>query len=81
MFAATVLSMFNFYRDGGSFGQDEITVLVIGNVVAFLVAMAAIKSFITFLTRHGFRLFGYYRIAVGAIILILYYMGIELSVV
>lgn len=81
MFAATVLSMFNFYRGGGSFGQDEIAVLVIGNVVAFLVAMAAIKSFITFLTRHGFRLFGYYRIAVGAIILILYYMGIELSVV
>ena len=73
--------MFNFYRDGGSFGQDEITVLIIGNVVAFLVAMAAIKSFISFLTRHGFRIFGYYRIIVGVVILILYYMGIELTVV
>ena len=81
MFAATVLSMFNFYRDGGSFGQDEITVLIIGNIVAFLVAMAAIKSFISFLTRHGFRIFGYYRIIVGVVILILYYMGIELTVV
>ena len=81
MFGATLLSMFNFYRDGGTFGQSEITALVVGNVVAFLVAMAAIKSFITFLTRHGFKAFGYYRIIVGSIILILYYLGIELSVV
>jgi undecaprenyl-diphosphatase len=81
MFAATVLSMFNFYSDGGSFGQSEITALVVGNVVAFLVAMAAIKTFIQFLTRHGFKLFGYYRIVVGAAILILYYMGVELSVI
>lgn len=81
MFGATVLSMFNFYRDGGSFGQNEITVLIIGNLVAFVVAMAAIKSFISFLTRHGFKVFGYYRIVVGLVILILYYMGVELSVV
>lgn len=81
MFGATVLSMFNFYRDGGTFGESEITALIVGNIVAFLVAMAAIKSFITFLTRHGFKLFGYYRIALGIVILILYYMGIELSVV
>jgi undecaprenyl-diphosphatase len=81
MFGATALSIFNFYREGGSFGHDEVTALVVGNVVAFLVAMAAIKSFINFLTRHGFKLFGYYRIAVGSILLILYYLGIELSVV
>jgi undecaprenyl-diphosphatase len=81
MFGATVLSMYDFYRSGGSFGQTEITALLIGNAVAFLVAMAAIRSFITFLTRHGFKVFGYYRIAVGSIILILYYLGIELSVV
>jgi len=81
MFGATVLSMFNFYRDGGTFGENEITALVIGNIVAFLVAMAAIKSFISFLTRHGFKLFGYYRIVLGILILFLYYMGIELSVV
>ncbi len=81
MFAATVLSMFNFYRDGGSFGQNEITLLIVGNIVAFLVAMAAIKSFISFLTRHGFKVFGYYRIVVGSAILLLYYLGIELSVI
>lgn len=81
MFGATVLSMYNFYRDGGSFGETEITALIVGNIVAFLVAMAAIKSFISFLTRHGFKLFGYYRIVLGIVILFLYYMGIELSVV
>ena len=81
MFAATLYKMFTFYKDGGSFGTNEITLLVIGNVVAFIVAMIAIRSFITFLTRHGFKLFGYYRIIVGIIILILYYMGVDLSVV
>ena len=81
MFGATVLSMYNFYLDGGSFGQHEITALIIGNIIAFIVAMAAIKSFINFLTRHGFKVFGYYRIVLGTIILILYYLGIELSIV
>jgi undecaprenyl-diphosphatase len=81
MFGDTVLSMFEFYRDGGSFGHDEIMLLVIGNIIAFLVAMAAIKSFISFLTRHGFVVFGYYRIVAGSLILILYYLGIQLSVV
>lgn len=81
MFGATALSMFKFYHDGGSFGSHEITLLLVGNLVAFVVAMAAIKSFIAFLTRHGFKLFGYYRILAGGVILILYYLGIELSVV
>jgi undecaprenyl-diphosphatase len=81
MFAATVFSMYEFFDEGGSFGKDEITALIIGNVVAFIVAMIAIKSFINFLTKHGFAVFGYYRIIVGAIILILYYLGIELAVV
>jgi undecaprenyl-diphosphatase len=81
MFAATLLSIYEFFDEGGSFGQQEITALIVGNVVAFVVAMIAIKSFITFLTKHGFKVFGYYRIIVGITILILYYMGVELSIV
>jgi undecaprenyl-diphosphatase len=81
MFAATCLSIYKFYKGGGTFGQTEITALLIGNVVAFIVAMVAIKSFITFLTKHGFAIFGYYRIIVGFIILVLYYLGVELSIV
>jgi undecaprenyl-diphosphatase len=81
MFAATLYSLYKFYKQGGSFGQEEITALAVGNVVAFIVAMIAIKSFITFLTRHGFAIFGYYRIIVGIVILVLYYLGVDLSMV
>lgn len=81
MFGATVVTILKFYLDGGSFGKHEMTALAIGNVVAFIVAMLAIKSFITFLTRHGFVIFGYYRIIVGIIILVLYYLGVDLSIV
>ena len=81
MFAATAYKMLKFYTGGGSFGGNEVTLLIIGNVVAFIVAILAIKSFITFLTRHGFKVFGYYRILVGAVILLLYYFGAGLTIV
>lgn len=55
---------------------EEIKLLVIGNIVAFIVAMIAIKFFIEFLQKHGFRLFGYYRIIAGIILLILIYQGV-----
>jgi undecaprenyl-diphosphatase len=45
--------------------RQNLATLLLGNVVAFLVALAAIRFFIGFLTRHGFRIFGYYRIAIG----------------
>lgn len=81
MFAAMVLSMYKFFKNGGTFGSAEITALAVGNVVAFIVALIAIRSFIAYLTKHGFKVFGYYRIIVGAVILIMYYMGVELSIV
>ncbi len=60
--------------------SDNIGILIFGNVVAFIVALIAIKSFINFLTNHGFKIFGYYRIAVGLIILILYFLGVDLTI-
>jgi undecaprenyl-diphosphatase len=48
---------------------------VIGNIVAFIVALLAIKFFISFLQKHGFKLFGWYRIILGAILLLLYSIG------
>lgn len=48
---------------------------LIGNVVAFIVAMLAIKFFIGYLQKHGFRLFGWYRIIVGILLLILLWTG------
>lgn len=80
MFAATGYKLLQFHLEGNRFGSQEITLLIIGNVVGFVVAMLAIKSFITFLTNHGFKWFGYYRIVVGLIILTLFFLDIELSV-
>lgn len=80
MFAASVLTLYEFYSEGVALSAPEINILIAGNIVAFIVAMIAIKSFITFLTKHGFKLFGYYRIAVGITILVLYYFGSELAI-
>lgn len=77
MLAATCKSLWDYIdKEGGSFSSDELMLLGMGNVVAFLVAMLAIRSFIAYLTKHGFKIFGYYRIALGLIILILWTLGI-----
>lgn len=55
--------------------KENISVLIIGNVVAFIVAIGAIKFFIDFLTRHGFKAFGWYRIVVGLILIVLLSTG------
>lgn len=60
---------------------DNLVTLLIGNVVAFIVAMAAIKFFIGFLTKHGFKAFGYYRIVIGGLIIVLLLLGRDLSIV
>ncbi len=60
--------------------SENLTLLLIGNVVAFIVAMLAIKFFITFLQKQGFKAFGYYRILVGGIILILLFAGYNLQI-
>ena len=81
MFAATAYKMLVFYKDGPGFSANEINLLIIGNVVAFIVALVAIKSFISFLTKYGFKVFGYYRIVLGLVLLTLYYLGVDLAVV
>ncbi len=81
MFAATAKKMFDFYQDGISITNDQWLLLGVGNLVGFIVAIIAIKSFINFITKNGFKLFGWYRIIVGATIIILYFMGIELAII
>ncbi len=80
MFAATVKKLYDFYKHAGVPGSDEIKLLALGNIVAFIVALLAIKFFIGFLTKHGFKIFGWYRILAGGIIILLYVLGIELNV-
>lgn len=66
---------------GAELLTDNLTLLLLGNLVAFVVAMAAIKFFIGFLTKYGFKAFGYYRIVVGVLILILLMSGVDLSLI
>jgi undecaprenyl-diphosphatase len=60
--------------------HDNILLLVLGNAVAFVIAIIAIKAFIAFLTKHGFKIFGYYRIIVGVIIILLLIFGKGLTI-
>lgn len=80
MFAATCKKMLDYYQEGTVLSSNDWLLLGIGNLVGFVVAIIAIKSFISFITKNGFKVFGYYRIIIGALILILYFMGIELSI-
>lgn len=75
MLAATGYKLYKYYKTNGGFSSHEIQQLAIGNLVAFLVALLAIKFFIGFLKKHGFMIWGYYRIILGIILLILIYTG------
>ncbi|MCC8425323.1 undecaprenyl-diphosphate phosphatase [Mucilaginibacter sp. UR6-11] len=78
MFGATLKDLYDFYKHGNMAAADlhqDIKYLLIGSAIAFIVALLAIKSFITFLEQKGFRLFGIYRILAGIVIIILYYSG------
>jgi undecaprenyl-diphosphatase len=72
MAAATGYKLLKGYK---TFSSDDIKLLAIGNAVAFIVALFAIKFFIGFLQKHGFKIFGYYRIIVGVILLLLMIAG------
>ncbi|ODS78246.1 MAG: UDP-diphosphatase [Cytophagaceae bacterium SCN 52-12] len=60
---------------------EDVKILLIGNLVAFVVAMLAIKFFIGYVTRYGFKVFGYYRIALGLLLLALLASGYQLDIV
>jgi undecaprenyl-diphosphatase len=85
MLAATLYSL--FLKDWGEKdslkkgyqlileSSQNTTSFIVGNIVAFIVALLAIRFFISFLKKHGFKIWGYYRIVVGIILLILIYNG------
>ena len=75
MLAATVYKLYKYIKENGAFTTEQIKLLSIGNIVAFAVALLAIKFFINFLKKHGFRIWGIYRVVVGIILLVLIYTG------
>ncbi|HOZ74486.1 MAG TPA: undecaprenyl-diphosphate phosphatase [Flavobacterium sp.] len=81
MLGATVKKCYDYYKDGYVLSDDQVNLLIIGNVVAFVVAMLAIKSFIGYLSKNGFKMFGYYRIIVGVALLLIHFFLHELTVI
>ncbi|MBC7867001.1 MAG: undecaprenyl-diphosphate phosphatase [Gloeobacteraceae cyanobacterium ES-bin-316] len=75
MLAATGYKLLKHYQDAGGFSGEEIKLLAVGNIVAFIVALLAIKFFIGFLKKYGFRVWGIYRIAAGILLLVLIQSG------
>ncbi|MDB0600460.1 undecaprenyl-diphosphate phosphatase [Tenacibaculum maritimum] len=80
MLGATAKKTYDYYKAGFMISSEQINHLIIGNIVAFIVALIAIKSFIDYLSKKGFKLFGYYRIVLGCTLLIIHFFIYKLSI-
>ena len=82
MLAATMFKMIGLFTDESSAQvlKENLDILLVGNVVAFIVAMLAIKFFINFVTKYGFKAFGWYRIIIGGVILAMLWTGHNLTI-
>ena len=82
MAGATLLDLLDLLKEDASWATSHnISMLILGCVVSFVVALLAMKWFVGFLTKYGFKAFGYYRIIVGGIIIILLLTGHSLAMV
>ena len=82
MAGATLLDLLDLLKDDTAWATSHnITMLILGCVVAFIVALLAMKWFVAFLSKYGFKAFGYYRIIVGTIIIVLLLTGHSLAMV
>ena len=81
MLGATLKKCYDYYKDGFVLTHDQINMLVIGNIVAFVVALLAIKTFIGFLSKNGFKVFGYYRIIAGIALLLIHFFIHPLTII
>lgn len=76
MCAATAKSVYDIWKDQpGLLNSSSIELIMIGSVIAFVVALIAIKFLISFLQKNGFKLFGWYRIIVGSVLILLILTG------
>lgn len=80
MFVITAYQLYKTFKVSAP-GAEDIKLLLFGNVVAFIVGLLAVKSFVDFVSRFGFRAFGLYRIVVGAVILLMLALGIPLQII
>lgn len=89
MTAAAAKDLYDYYKEAHAkgiklshlFSGHEIKLLLLGNVVAFVVALLAIRLFVGFVSKYGFRAFGIYRVIVGGILLLMLGFGLDLKLV
>ncbi len=82
MAGATLLDLLDLLKEDTSWATSHnIMMLLLGCAVAFIVALLAMKWFVSFLSKYGFKAFGYYRIIVGGIIIALLLTGHSLAMV
>lgn len=81
MLGATLKKTLDYFDNHPAFTSEQINLLLVGNIIAFIVALLAIKGFIGYLNKYGFKLFGWYRIVVGVIILVLLASGFQLQII
>lgn len=80
MLGATLKKGYDYYKAGFEITSEQVNYLIIGNVIAFIVALIAIKSFIDYLSKKGFKIFGYYRIIFGISLLIIHFFIYKLTI-
>jgi undecaprenyl-diphosphatase len=81
MLGASIVKLYKFFKEGHTFTGEEINLLIVGYLVGFVVAIIAIKTFIDILTKYGFKLFGWYRIVVGLVIIAMLLSGHSLQII
>lgn len=80
MAGATLLDIIEMFGEDTTWAtSSNILILLIGCAVAFVVALLAMKWFVSFLTKYGFKAFGFYRIIIGAALLIMMACGISFN--
>ncbi len=82
MAGATILDLYDLLKEDSNWATGEnIILLLIGCLISFVVALFAMKWFVSFLTKYGFKAFGWYRVIVGIVILIMILSGVSLNMV
>ena len=76
MAAASAKKLWDFHKEHFVFQPGQVSMLIVGNIIAFIVALIAVKTFITYVQKHSFRAFGVYRVIAGIAVLVMIYVGV-----
>ena len=74
MLGASAIKLLKFLVSGAAFGFGEFVILVVGTVVSFIVSLVAIRALMSYVRKHSFSAFGWYRIVLGAVVLVYFVM-------